>query len=128
MGHHMIVELSIHAPSEVRTSLDRYEGGIEAGLLDDVRLVSSELVSNAVLHSGRQHGDPIEYRFNILPGKLRVQVLDQGTGAPHLKPRAPQSGLGMVEKISDRWSSDTDGSFNVWVEIDTEPILITRAA
>jgi anti-sigma regulatory factor (Ser/Thr protein kinase) len=124
----MIVELSIDAARQVRESLDRYEGGIEPGLLDDLRLASSELVSNAVLHSGRPQGDPIEFRFNILPGKLRVQVLDHGIGAPDLHPRAPESGLGMVDIISDRWSSDMDGSFYVWLEIDTEPILITRAA
>jgi anti-sigma regulatory factor (Ser/Thr protein kinase) len=32
---------------------------LEPGLYDDVRIVTSELVSNAVLHSGKAGGDPI---------------------------------------------------------------------
>ena len=126
MGHRMTVELSVHAPREIRKSLDRYEGGIEASLLDDLRLVSSELVANAVRHSGRPEGDPIEFQFNILPGKVRIQVIDQGDRAEHLEARASNSGLHLVDKMSDRWASSLGNAFHVWLEIDTDPVLIER--
>jgi hypothetical protein len=120
------VGLSVNAPRKVRMSLDRYEGGIEASLLDDLRLVSSELVANAVRHSGCPEGDPIEFQFSILPGKVRIQVIDGGEGAENLEARASNSGLRLVEALSDRWASSAENSFNVWLEIDTDPVLIQR--
>jgi hypothetical protein len=47
-------------------------------------------------------------------------VTDGGTGKLVLAPRTinPPSGLGMVQMLSDRWSSRQNDSFHVWFEID----------
>jgi two-component sensor histidine kinase len=90
---------------------------------------SSELVSNAVQHSGRPKGDPIEYRLTIFPKTILVEVADRGEGTNQLRPRTgtPPSGLGVVELLSDRWAGSAQaGTFNVWLEIDIEPSLIQR--
>ena len=54
-----VYSLSIRAPALARRRLAEYQAVLEPGLYDDVRIVTSELVSNAVLHSGKAGGDPI---------------------------------------------------------------------
>ena len=129
MGHELTLGLSPDAPRQIRRSLDRYIGLLQASLLDDLILVSSELVSNAVQHSGRPKGDPIDYRLTIFPGTILVEVADRGVGTGQLRAitGAPPSGLGLVELLSDRWAGSAQADrFNVWLEIDIEPSLIRR--
>jgi anti-sigma regulatory factor (Ser/Thr protein kinase) len=117
----MMLALSIHAPRQVRDSLElRYAGSMERSLLDDLRLLTSEVVTNAVQHSGRPVGDPITIETSMVDGVLRVEVTDGGTGKLVLAPRTinPPSGLGMVQMLSDRWASRQNDSFHVWFEID----------
>ena len=116
----MRVALSVNAPREVRHSFERYAGKVDVPLLDGLRILSTEIVSNAVRHSGRPAGDPIEVATTFTPTSVRVEVIDQGKGVEPLTPRStsPASGLQLVELISDRWSS-SHGSFHVWFEIDT---------
>ena len=116
----MTVALSVDAAREVRQSFEQYADRVDVPLLDDLRILSTEIVTNAVLHSGRPTGDPIEVVTTFTSTSVRVEVTDQGEGVATLTPRAtdPPSGLHLVELISDRWSSSI-GSFQVWFEIDT---------
>jgi len=129
VGHELTLALSPDAPRQIRRSLDRYIGLLQQSLLDDLVLASSELVSNAVQHSGRPHGDPIDYKLTIFPKTILVEVAARGVGTNQLRPNTstPPSGLGLVELLSDRWAgSARTGAFNVWFEIDIEPSLIRR--
>ena len=129
MGHELTLALSRDAPRNVRRSLDRYIGLLQQSLLDDLVLASSELVSNAVQHSGCPIGDPIEYRLTIFPKAILVEVADRGVGTDHLRPTTgtPPSGLGLVQLLSDRWAASVQtDTFNVWFEIDIETSLIRR--
>jgi anti-sigma regulatory factor (Ser/Thr protein kinase) len=115
----MTIALSPIAPRTARASWDRYTNRIEEALLDDLRILSSEIVTNVVQHSGRPNGDPIEITTTLTPTVIRVEVKDMGDGVDLLEPRStsPPSGLAYVERLSDRWSSRI-GSFHVWFEID----------
>jgi anti-sigma regulatory factor (Ser/Thr protein kinase) len=115
----MTVGLSDQAPREVRHLFERFAEFTEEALLDDLRILSTEIVSNAVRHSGRPPGDPIEVVTTFTSTNVRVEVIDQGQGSTQLTPRStsPPSGLQLVELVSDRWASV--GSFHVWFEIDT---------
>ena len=117
----MTVALSVDAPREVRQSFDQFVDRIDGALLDDLRILSTEIVTNAVVHSGRPTGDPIEVVTTFGPSSVRVEVIDQGEGVEPLVARAASSpsGLSLVELVSDRWSSKRTGSFHVWFEIDT---------
>ncbi len=118
---HDHIALSVHAPGSVRHSLEeRYRDSVERSLLDDVTLPASEVVTNAVQHSGCPQGDPLDVQATVLDGVLRLEVTDRGTGVDMLAPRSidPPSGLGFLEILSDRWSSQVNGSFHVWFEID----------
>jgi anti-sigma regulatory factor (Ser/Thr protein kinase) len=115
------VKLSLHAPSEVRHWLEaRYVESMDRALLDDVTVLTSEVVSNAVRHSGRPDGDPVTVNAAINEGIFRVEVVDQGAGLHNLEARSidPPSGLGYLQLLSDRWSSRIANSFHVWFEID----------
>ena len=117
----MNVTLSLAAPREVRHWLEaRYEDSMERALLDDVTVLTSEVVSNAVRHSGRPDGDPLAVDAPVNDGVLRVEVVDQGAGLHNLEARSidPPSGLGYLQLLSDRWSSRVGSSFHVWFEID----------
>jgi two-component sensor histidine kinase len=117
----MNVGLSLHAPRELRRSLEAaHAGSMERWLLKDLLLCASELVANAVVHSGCPGGDCLNVRATVSDGVLRLEVIDNGAGVRELKPRSttPPSGLGYLELLTDRWSSYVDNSFHVWFEID----------
>lgn len=126
----MTVALSCRAPAAVRDSLEtRYASTMDRSLLDDVKIMASELVTNAVQHSGRPDGDPLSLSATVADGVLHVDVGNEGSGVPSLEPRSlcPPSGLGYLEILSDRWSSHQTDSFHVWFEIDvTSRTLLGR--
>src|SRR5215213_9614670 len=45
-------------------------------VLDDLPLLVSEVVTNAVRHAGGPDGDALRVRIAALPGHVRVEVLD----------------------------------------------------
>lgn len=88
---------------------------------DAVLLVTSELVTNAVRYGG---GD-VELRVIVEPGRVRLEVLDDGhasLAAPDIVP-PPDSpggrGLHLVRTIAQRWGSgfDHEGRTMVWAEL-----------
>jgi hypothetical protein len=85
----MKLPLSIRAPGEARKELETtYAQTMERALLDDVKLMTSELVTNAVQHSGCPQGDPLSLRATVVDGVLRVALGDQGTTTDHIEPRS----------------------------------------
>ena len=124
----MTLALSLRAPRAIRDSLEAEYGlTMDRGLLDDVKVMTSEAVTNAVIHSGRPDGDPISVTSTVTDGVLHVEVADEGRGVSNLSARSlePPSGLGFLEILSDRWSSHQNGRFHVWFEIDvtSDPVL-----
>ncbi|MCC3653923.1 ATP-binding protein [Streptomyces sp. S07_1.15] len=91
------------------------------GLVDDARLVVSELISNAVCHG---HGDTVTLRLTYRSGGVR---LDVETGAAGDQPRVwgpgnlpspvedDENGRGLllVQAFADDWDISEDGS-RVW--------------
>ena len=127
----MSLRLSLHAPRQARRALaERCADSTELSLLDDVTMLTSEIVSNAVLHSGRPDGDEILVEARVSERVFRVEVTDNGRGVETLEPlsREPPSGLGYVHLLSDRWSSRQGDSFHVWFEIDVVPHTVLHRA
>jgi len=97
--------------------------GIPGATLEDLKLLVSELVTNSVRHTSPKIGDLIELRVTGEPGRVRVEVADQGPG---FKPEPPPAtsaresgwGLFLVEQISSRWGLAVDGETRVWFELD----------
>jgi anti-sigma regulatory factor (Ser/Thr protein kinase) len=90
---------------------------------EDALIVVSELVTNAVMHSGCDPEDTIAVRAVLAGGCLRISVHDPGrsTDAPAIPAddRRRRGGLGLriVERIARRWGVDRGRGRMVWAEL-----------
>ncbi len=107
-----------------RKSLDCLLPDLEGQVLEGTRLLVSELVTNALKHSGIQNGDSIELEVRLSePGVLRVEVRDPGLGfsTPEFDSeleRASGWGLYLLQSIAHRWGHARDEKNRVWFEIE----------
>jgi anti-sigma regulatory factor (Ser/Thr protein kinase) len=101
-----------------RLFLDRLRPDVSAQVLEDARLLVSELIANAVEHVD-EDGE-LELRVTLDAGVLRVEVLDPGPGFSP-PPRRPDSdrgwGLHFTAQLASRWAADCDGRARVWFEL-----------
>jgi anti-sigma regulatory factor (Ser/Thr protein kinase) len=85
-------------------------------------LITSELVTNAVVHAQHQAGDSIGLRIGTGAGRVRVEVADSGCGfePAELTPDddAPGGrGLVIVDRGATRWGTSRNDRFSVWFEL-----------
>ncbi|MFP8959282.1 ATP-binding protein [Streptomyces nanhaiensis] len=81
--------------------------GLPEDLTEDTVLLVSELVGNAVRHTGAQS---LGLRLRRQRGRIRVEVRDPSRGLPCLLPvhelDVSGRGLFLVDHLSDRWGVD----------------------
>jgi anti-sigma regulatory factor (Ser/Thr protein kinase) len=111
------------APANARRALDELEPSVPREVLDDVRLLVSELVTNSVRHAELESSQWVELRAMVEGGTIRVEVVDSGPGfRPEIsRPTIYQEsgwGLYLVEQVAHRWGVVDDGTIRVWFEID----------
>ncbi len=90
---------------------------------DELLLLVSELVTNAVRHSEPLDDGTIGLHFERTPNSVRVAVTDGGN---HLVPDGlgfhtesnGHFGLFFVDKYADRWGFSLDGVKGVWFMVD----------
>ena len=88
-------------------------------VVDDVLLVVTELVNNAVTHAQSE----CELRISISPVSLRIEVTDHGAGTPDpLPPSATRNhgrGLHLVDALTAAWGFESaePGQKTVWAEL-----------
>jgi anti-sigma regulatory factor (Ser/Thr protein kinase) len=104
--------------AQARLFLEQVRDAIGPDVFEDARLLTSELVANAIEHVSEQ-GD-IELRIDVSQDTLRVEVLDPGPGfTPPV--RSPESdrgwGLHFTQMLAARWAVDLDGRARVWFEL-----------
>ena len=112
------------AASEARAALAALDGRIDRDALDDVRLLVSELVTNSVRHSGVGPGDRVRLTVASRGDKVRVEVVDPGSGFEPRPRTADQEkgsgwGLHLVERLAARWGVESGRRTRVWFEIET---------
>ena len=114
------------APARARAVIDGFSGRVPEMRLRDVRLLVSELVTNAVRHAGLRGGDRIRLLASLSGAVLRVEVHDPGHGFEPRRPEPDPSrssgwGLYLVEEIADRWGMDGAGTgTRIWFELDPQ--------
>jgi len=103
---------------------NRLADSARADTLHDLHLLTTELVTNAVLHAGAGEDDKIELRVATEPALVRVSVTDPGgedtPAVQELDPEVPGGmGLFLVEQISARWGVERapGGRNRVWFEL-----------
>jgi phosphoserine phosphatase RsbU/P len=102
-----------------------FAGRMADPTMHDLHLLTTELVTNAVLHAGAGASDAIELSVASGADSLLVSVTDPGRGAgrPHVEEvdlEVPGGmGLYLVEQISSRWGAERldGGSNRVWFEL-----------
>ena len=94
--------------------------GLDPDLDHTVCLLTSELVTNSVLHARMGAGDKIVLAARLTPEFARVEVRDSGPGFdPDVRNRVEGYGLRMLDMLASRWGVDRDDQgTRVWFEID----------
>ena len=101
------VACDVAAPGLVRDALARLSG--IGWILGDAMLVASELVTNAVRHSGGSEKETIEVRVRRGPKALTISVRDPGRSGKRAKVAELAEnaigglGLRVVDAIAVRW-------------------------
>ena len=110
------------AGSGARRELLAGDGIVPSSVRDDVLLLMTELVTNAVCHSSA--GPDALVRVELRRGTeiVRVAVCDEGGGftaeAPLDRNEADGWGLTLVDRIADRWAvTPTASGTCAWFEI-----------
>lgn len=109
------------APAIVRAALS--DLGELGPARDDVILIASELVTNAVVHSGGSPEDSIYVRAAICRDRLSLSVQDPGLSGD--TPQAGRShgwqsggqGLRIVTKLAHGWGFERTCGCRVWAEL-----------
>jgi anti-sigma regulatory factor (Ser/Thr protein kinase) len=109
------------APRLAREAIRRVLGTRRVG--DDAALVVSELVTNAVQHSGCQPDQMITLNAQVTGSCVRITVHDPGHSAAaplvRVAPATQTGGLGLrlVDQLARRWGSDRPDGCRVWAEL-----------
>lgn len=115
----------VRAPGQARAFVRGRWPGLDDAVLDDVTLIVSELVSNAV-----QHGKPdIVLRMLVEPFSIDVSVLDHGEQVPSTTIQVPEGtatsgrGLSIVDRLASDWGVqplDGGDGKHVWARLRME--------
>ena len=110
----------VTAPERARRHLEEVSDHLSDEVLDDVKLLVVELVTNSLKFAGN---GAIGLKLVAEEDSIRVEVHDDGPGfSPTAQEPAPDDlsgrGLFLVEALADRWGVTLDGTTCVWFEID----------
>lgn len=107
----------------VSTALDH---SLPVGVVENILMVATELVSNSVMHAGLPPGGQITFRLRA-ERRIRIEVEDHGLGFGGREPpvRDPGRALGgrglmIVDLLSESWGVQEDGAVLVWAELARE--------
>jgi anti-sigma regulatory factor (Ser/Thr protein kinase) len=96
--------------------LDAVGPGLADGQMDTLRLLVSEVVTNAVRHGASDEPVEVHASWN---GEVRVDVVDHGDGfspAPRAGAFDEPGGFGLylIGRLADRWGVETNSGTRVW--------------
>ena len=123
------VHLRLDLPTEpgsiprARRAIEEVAPTVDELTLLNLRLLVSELVTNAVRHVPADQAQTIRLVVNRNAQGVRVEVGDRGPGfmpAPQadVQDRASGWGLNILARVADRWGVENDDGALVWFEID----------
>jgi anti-sigma regulatory factor (Ser/Thr protein kinase) len=106
------------ARSEVTS---RLAARVTSGALEDVRLLLTELITNALRHSNMAPEDEIGVTAALNDGTVRIEVHDPGRDGP-VEVRDPGArgggyGLFLVDRLTSDWGVDRLDGTTVWAEL-----------
>jgi len=108
------------AAMRARRALGRLRSELDGSTLENLRLLVTELVSNAVRHAG---APTVDLLVMVTRPAVRVEVADRGPGfepEQRRKGQDPEGGWGLflVARMADRWGvAHERGRTRVWFEL-----------
>jgi anti-sigma regulatory factor (Ser/Thr protein kinase) len=107
-------------PAQARRIIaEELDSRVPGPVLDEVKLMVSELVTNGIVHGAVGQDAPVMLDL-LLNGKIRCRVLDHGPGfASRAREEASVGGWGLhvVEQLADRWGMQSSPQrTEVWFE------------
>jgi anti-sigma regulatory factor (Ser/Thr protein kinase) len=121
-----LIELRLEAEPEAvgraRHAVDALADRLPREVLDDLRLMVSELVTNCLRHGRLKPDDRIEVFIDPTADRVRVEVVNRGAGfrPPGSPPTLYQTsgwGLFLVSRLADRWGVEGRDGTRVWLEV-----------
>ena len=107
------------AAGAARDALEPLASSTDPTAFEELRLIASELVTNAI-----RHGDTTQVRMRVDAhgDRMRIEVEDSGPGFVPAYPPRPHAasgwGLVLVDRLADRWGvALVDGGTCVWAEV-----------
>jgi anti-sigma regulatory factor (Ser/Thr protein kinase) len=108
------------AAAHARHALGRLRSDLDPPLMETLRLLVTELVTNSIKHAG---ADSVVLRVLIGRKAVWTEVADEGPGFDPADTEPPGQerpgwGLFLVERLADRWGVNHAGrSTKVWFEL-----------
>jgi anti-sigma regulatory factor (Ser/Thr protein kinase) len=101
---------------------DLAASGIDTDSIDDVVLVASELVGNAVRHAAASFDSSLAVSWDVEPDAVVVRVLDGSSELPHQRSTSENEssgrGLAIVAAVSADWGvRRNERGKQVWARI-----------
>jgi two-component sensor histidine kinase len=112
------------APARTRRALEsRVAHAVDAQVGYNLMLLANEVVTNAVAHGNADESRDIELGLSIEPGRVTVDVADNGPGFTPTPRRAGLEepggwGLVLVEHLASRWGVRPGKPSRVWFQFD----------
>lgn len=108
------------AAAHARQALSRLRSDIDSPLMETLRLLVTELVTNSVTHGG---ADRVVLKVLVGRTVVLTEVTDEGPGFDPAEASGPDAerpgwGLFLVERLAHRWGVNHEGrSTKVWFEL-----------
>jgi anti-sigma regulatory factor (Ser/Thr protein kinase) len=113
------IEPEPEGPAKARRIIaDELASLLPAPVLDDIKLMVSELVTNGIVHGSSEPDAPVMLDL-LVNGHIRCRVLDHGHGFASGDWTQGSGGWGLqvVEQLSDRWGMQcSPQQTEVWFE------------
>jgi len=117
---------SLQAPGRARRVVDEFTADLDPDTSDKLRLLASELVTNAVTHSDAPSDHAVVLEMVMSADNVRLVVSDGGGGFERQGyPNVADFGgwgLWLVEQLSTAWGTEVDGDHRVWLDFALSPL------
>jgi anti-sigma regulatory factor (Ser/Thr protein kinase) len=118
----LILPATNDAPALARRAVERYDANLPRDVLDTLRLLVSEIVTNAVRHAHMHEGGRVRLSVERCAGRVRVEIADSGRGFdPPAEPEPRETGGGfglyLVRRTAARWGVARNELTRVWFEL-----------
>lgn len=128
---HESIPCDASAPARARRLIEGYCGSLDREMLDNVELMTTELVTNSVRHDCSEPNAKVELFIKEEGRQLRIAVKDGGSnsepilGDPSV---VSEGGRGMllVDVLSDRWGTEVGDGLLTWFSLDLDDRSIQR--